>query len=538
MEVEFLFAGIGAIILIGFLGALLFQRTKIPDILILVFIGLFIGPILLAYTDFSLLQDSDIVNALATIAPYFAALALVIILFDGGLNLNLDKTMKKLGVAILHTSIAFLGTMFVTAIVCYYFLGITNPIIGLLLGCVIGGVSSAVVIPIMTGVSANEDSRTLLTLESVLSDVMCIVTALILIEILRGGPADTGALIQQLLSTFILAGFIGFLFGVLWLNVLTRLEGKPFSFMITIGALFMLYAFVEFIDVSGAIAALVFGMVLSNKDEIARILKIRTGLVFDESIKQFHSEVSFLVRTFFFVYLGLTFTLSFSAWSYDPQLPFNIEIPAFIADVPMYMFILILLVLFLGILIVRYIAASITCAVDKEVKPDKSYLYTMLPRGLAAAVLAALPFTIPEFLDSSTGYFTLMSSHEELFLNMAFMMIVLTVIATTVGVSAIERKRRKLAEEEQEGEDKEEWVERSRSYRKHIETSPKPKKSWRSPKAEKPTVKPQIVREHPPPPKEQPPPPPSTQKKPPRKPRERHPLLKRASEHKKRYKPK
>ena len=332
-----------------------------------------------------------------------------------------------------------------------------------------------------------------------------------------------------------------FLFGVLWLNVLTRLEGKPFSFMITIAALFLLYAFVEFIEVSGAVAALIFGLVLSNKDEIARILKIRTGLVFDENIKQFHSEVSFLVRTFFFVYLGLTFTLSFSAWSYSAQLPFNLQLPAFFIDTPMYMFILVLLVLFIGIFIVRYIAASVTCAVDEEVKPDKSYLYTMLPRGLAAAVLAALPFTIPEFLEGPvrTNYHNLMVNHEELFLNMAFMMIVLTVIATTIGVSLIERRRQKLAEIEKTGEGKEEWVERSRTYRKHIEKSPKPKKSWRSPtKTEKPTVKPQVVREHPPSPKEQPPPPPHTQKKSPRKPRDNHPLLKRASEHKKKYKPK
>ena len=373
MDVEYLFAGIGAIILLGFLGSLLFERTKIPDVLILIFIGLFLGPIL-GYFGYEVIPAST----LHDIAPIFSALALVIILFDGGLNLNLEKTMQKLGIAILHTGIAFIGTMFITAIIAFYFLGM-DIVIGLLFGAVLGGVSSAVVIPIMAGSSANEDTKILLTLESVLTDVLCIVTALILIEILVGGNLDTGGMIQQLLTSFVLAAFIAFLFGILWLMVLKRLEGKPFSFMITIAALLVLYAITEFIHVSGAIAALIFGLVLSNKDEIARILKVKGSFVFDEHIRQFHSEVSFLIRTFFFVYLGITFVFSIGADSFSNLAPF---IPPAIAEVPLYVFILFMSIIFLGMLVVRYIAATVTVSIQKESKPDKPYLYTMLPRGI------------------------------------------------------------------------------------------------------------------------------------------------------------
>jgi cell volume regulation protein A len=294
--------------------------------------------------------------------------------------------------------------------------------------------------------------------------------------------------------------------------------------------------------VSGAIAALVFGLVLSNKDEIARILKIKTGLVFDDHIKQFHSEVSFVVRTFFFVYLGLIFTLSFSTWSYEPQLPFNMELPAIIVDTPMFLFILVLLIAFLGIFLVRYLAATVTVTLDKEVKPDKSYLYSMLPRGLAAAVIAALPFTIPEFLERVnytspdptqwTPYYTTMYIHEELFLNMAFMMIVLSVIATTIGISLIERKRQKMVEEELDAKSKsDEWIDKSRTYRKHVETSSK--KEWKPfSRVRKPKrPKSQVIREHPlpPPPKKGEPLPVKKTKTPPPPPKREgtHPLLKR-----------
>ncbi|MCK4266188.1 MAG: cation:proton antiporter, partial [Thermoplasmata archaeon] len=474
----------------------------IPDILILIFIGLFLGPILATYFDYEIIASSTI----ETIAPYFAALALVIILFDAGLNLNLEKTMQKLGPAILHTGIAFMGTMFTTAFICYYLLGLSNVIIGLLLGCVLGGVSSAIVIPIMTGVNAKDDTKVLLTLESVISDVLCIVTALILIEILKGGNAEPGVLIQHLLSAFVLAGFIAFLFGVFWLAILKRLEGKSFSFMITIAALLVLYAATEYIQVSGAIAALVFGLVLSNKDEIARILKIRGSFVFDEHIKQFHSEVSFLVKTFFFVYLGLTFTFTIGVGTfvYGPMF----YLPSVFTDNPLVLFTLVLLVLFIGFLIIRYIAASVTCVMDKDLKSDKPYIYTMLPRGLAAAVLAQLPFSIPEFRDyvslGTQGYYDMMVPHQNLYLNMAFMMIVLTVIATTIGVSLIERWKRKAEEQGKADAKSDDWAQRSKVYKKHVEAKGKKEEpsKWklrsRIPEKESKRKPKEVKRRHPP----------------------------------------
>ena len=528
MDIAYLFAGIGTIILLGFLGSLLFERTKIPDILILIFIGLFLGPILLSF-DYEVIPRAT----LDAIAPIFSALALVIILFDAGLNLNLEKTVQKFGAALIHTSIAFIGTMFITAMICFYLLNM-DVVIGLLFGCILGGVSSAVVIPIMASASVKEDTKVLLTLESVLTDVLCIVTALILIEILIGGNLDTGGMIQQLLTSFVLAAFIALLFGVLWLWVLTRLEGKPFSFMITIAALLVLYAIAEFIHVSGAIAALVFGLVLSNKDEIARILKIKGTFIFDEHIKQFHSEVSFLIRTFFFVYLGITFVFTVDSGSFSSLAWF---IPAWIANDPLYIFVLLMGVLFLGMFIMRYIAATVTVYMEPESKEDKSYMYAMIPRGLAAAVLAQLPFAIPEFIGSldvsgnpiaaPSSYFQLMEGYQNLFLNMAFMMIVLTVIATTIGVSAIERKRASPPEPGQE-EPEDKWADKSLSYRKakdaHKTTNwdrivPPPKS--RSKPAIKSTQPRQQahVRKHPQPVKRTP----STQ------PRDHHPLVKRAS---------
>jgi len=64
------------IIIIGFLGNALFERTGLPDMLFLIILGYVVGPWLRLFDPLSV----------ATLAPYLAALALVFILFDGGMH--------------------------------------------------------------------------------------------------------------------------------------------------------------------------------------------------------------------------------------------------------------------------------------------------------------------------------------------------------------------------------------------------------------------------------------------------------------------
>ena len=83
MDVVFAFAALGAIIIIGFFSALAFEKTKIPDVIVLIIIGLIFGPIAITFFNVEFVSSS----ALNAVAPYFTSFALVIILFDGGLNL-------------------------------------------------------------------------------------------------------------------------------------------------------------------------------------------------------------------------------------------------------------------------------------------------------------------------------------------------------------------------------------------------------------------------------------------------------------------
>jgi cell volume regulation protein A len=428
------FIAIGAIIFIGFFATMIFERTRVPDLLILVILGLILGPVTIAYFGVELVPR----NLLETVMPYFAALALVIILFDGGLNLNFDLVLRKINIALIHTLVAFVLTVVSVAVVAYVILGYPL-ILGILLGAVLGGVSGAVIITLVRRMKIDEETQTVLTLESVLTDVLCIIVALALLEFIIGTD-DPAEGVTNLFAGFSIAFLVGLFFGIFWLRILKRLYGKPFSFMITIAALFILYGFVELVGGSGAMAALIFGLVLGNKDEIARMFKIKTKFVLDERIKQFHSELSFVVRTFFFVFIGLAFTLSLSD---------QMEVTTIVPGLDAYnntatLFIIGVILIFLALMAVRYIAASFTARIHPESRDDKFTIWLMMGRGLAAAVLASLPFTINAFKEG-TSYYDMMSPYKDQFLNIAFLIIVISVVVTTVGVILSERRSTRLS---------------------------------------------------------------------------------------------
>ena len=84
---------IAAIFVVGVVGEWIFAKTGVPDVVWLIVMGLVLGPI------------GGLVSpeALLRIAPYFGALTLVVVLFEGGSRLRLRELS---GAAIRSTVLA------------------------------------------------------------------------------------------------------------------------------------------------------------------------------------------------------------------------------------------------------------------------------------------------------------------------------------------------------------------------------------------------------------------------------------------------
>lgn len=394
MSVSFIFLIAGVIILLGFFGSFLFERTKVPDVLILMAVGVVLGPVSGLFST----------GNMAHFAEYFGAFALMVILFEGGMDMDLEMLIKEFGTASALVTVSF--ALSVTAIAgFFYFFQHWDLVRSLLFGTILGCTSSAIIMPIISKMSLKDDAKMILSVESALSDVLSVVCTISLIEFIKFEKVGIETPFRAIASAFSIAIVAGIAGGLLWLKVAQLLKGRKYFYMLTLAYILIVFAVVEFLGGSGPIAVLVAGIVLGNEKHFSKYLKTeRTSLV-DETVKFFHGEITFFIRTFFFVYIGTMMDLGVI----DGR------------------FLLVSLLLLLIILAVRYISTEIVCIFFRDKREIRFIIFSMMPRGLASAILAMLPLTI-NMKDS------------EKFITYTFAIIVLTNIVMSTGIFISERR--------------------------------------------------------------------------------------------------
>jgi cell volume regulation protein A len=402
----------GSIIVIGFLSNYLFERTGFPDMLIIIILGLLLGPI-------TGLVDA---GSITSLAPYLAALALVFILFDGGMAMNIYRVFSESPRATVLALVGFAMSVFATTLFMSFIVIPTMPILySVLFGTIFGGSSSIAIISLASRIKVSEKCSTILSLESAITDILCIVFSLVVIEIiLKGASVDLTAIGQSIASRFSTGVVLGVIFGVIWLSVLKRIAKASYAYMLTLAVVLLVYAFSEFLGGSGPLCSLLFGIMLGNEKEIYRILRMERppDTAVDVGLKRFESEIAFLLRTFFFVYIGLIVTFS--------------NITVVISGV----------ILSLILLLVRFGAVRFATIRCNELVRERPIMAVMMTRGLAAAVLATLPLQYTDVVKypEAGPIFQVLSST---YINLAVIIILGTAIIATIGVPLLKRKAEK-----------------------------------------------------------------------------------------------
>jgi cell volume regulation protein A len=284
----------------------------------------------------------------------------------------------------------------------------------ILFGSIFGGSSSIVVISLASRIKVNEKVSTTLILESAITDILCIVISLSILEIIITGETNLVAMGITIADKFLLGAAIGIFVGITWLLILKKVTTLPFSYILTLGIILFAYAASEFLGGSGALSSLLFGLILGNEKELSAVFALKgkkkkstqnskTPLAVSKGFKRFEAEIAFLVRTFFFVFLGI------------------------IATISSLTFLLYGVLLSLVLLAIRYGAVWLS-TVKCELRKDHGLMTVVLTRGLAAAVLATLP-----------AQFGLL--YADLFVNLAVVIVVSTAIIATLGVLVISREK-------------------------------------------------------------------------------------------------
>ena len=299
---------VSSTLIICYISGLFYTKTKIPDILWVLGFGILLGPVL-GYFDKEMFLS---------LSPLMSTVALSIILFDAGLNLDIKMLLQ----ALTKASILSVVTILSVIISVGYTLSFLMPLSftlkqGMLLGAMIGGTSTIAVFGVLSGLDKImdniESTRIILVLESVVSDPICIISSITLIRMIMMPGVSIEDSLKDILYTFILSSALGLAIGQMWAEVLDKLRGRPLNYIMTLAILFPAYIIAEKMigEGGGPMAALTFGLMISNYGYITRKFGVTRNVKVDKRrLREFHEEITFFIKAFFFVYVGLIVTIS------------------------------------------------------------------------------------------------------------------------------------------------------------------------------------------------------------------------------------
>ena len=305
MSLKAFFGLLGGLLVLAFVANRLFRHTRVPDVFVLMGTGVLLGPV------FGLVDPSRF----AQVTHAFGTLAMILILFQGGLELDVRETLRHFPGGLMLGLSAYAISVGMITLVGWWSMAL--PISSaLLVGAVLGCTSSAIVLPIVQQMEMREPVKVTLLLESSLGDVLAVLTVGVLLELAASGGSVFGRFGRGFLSEILVSAGLALVAGILWSRLLPFLSEQRFWHVLTFALVLLLYAASEAAYGSGLIAVLCFGLVLANLPGVAPWL-LKTTVELEAPATEhhqqtltFHSELAFLVRTFFFVLLGVVVNLA------------------------------------------------------------------------------------------------------------------------------------------------------------------------------------------------------------------------------------
>ena len=309
---------VAGLLVVGTVGEQVFARTGVPSVIWLVMLGV-------------LVRVADIVPAsvIDSLAPFFAALALVIILFDAGTNLTGGTGEAALAPATRRRAqlLAFIGFAVTVTVVALFswalaglgilkFWGWPNA---LMLGSLVACGASEVALPSLKGLPGVVEATALLRRESAITKALAVTGTVLCLDLLSPRVGEGGAALAMA-AGFGFALAFGGVAGMLWVVALHRLARMPDSsdseardYGFTLAVLVVLYVLSEAAGGSGPLSVLVFGAVLGNADGILSLFRRAAGErgeagpgVAVQAVLGGHARTIHFVRTLVFAMVGLT----------------------------------------------------------------------------------------------------------------------------------------------------------------------------------------------------------------------------------------
>lgn len=272
---------LGSLLLIGVLSTKFSSRFGMPALVFFILAGMGLGRFI--YYD----------NAFIT--QWFGVLALVIILFEGGMQTRMDMVKPVIRPALSLATIGVLLTTFIIGYFAHLILGVSLTE-GLLFGAIVGSTDAAAVFSVLGSKNVSKKITSTLEAESGSNDPMAVFLTIMFIELIQDPSISIWS---KIFSFFWEMGFglvLGIICGKLAVMLINKINFETASLypVLAISAALFTYGVSSLTHASGFLGVYVMALVMGNSD-----------LTYRRSILQFNQGFGWIMQILMFVLLGL-----------------------------------------------------------------------------------------------------------------------------------------------------------------------------------------------------------------------------------------
>lgn len=335
---------------VGVLAQAVARHLRIPGIVLLLGAGVALGPDLLG-----IIRPGDLGTALGDLTGF----AVAVILFDGGLNLNLRRMRSQALPIRLLLSVGVMITSLGGALAVHLVLG-WDWTTSLLFGTLVIVTGPTVITPLLRRIRVRRSVETILESEGVLIDAVGAVVAVVALEVALAPRNEAAHLLVGAPVGLIGGLFIGAAGGGLLALMLRsrRVVPEGFGNILTLSVVLALFQFSNaLIPESGIAAAIAAGFVVGNLNSSPA-----------RELREFKEQLTVMLIGLLFVLLAADVRIA-EVWALGGRG---------------------LLVAALLMFVVRPLNVAVCTARSSLTLPEKGFLAWVAPRGIVAAAVATL----------------------------------------------------------------------------------------------------------------------------------------------------
>ncbi|MDD6055439.1 MAG: potassium/proton antiporter [Helicobacter sp.] len=377
---------VGVILFVSAFASKVSEKIGLPLLLVFLGIGMFLGSegVVGLYFD----------NAL--LAQTVGSIALIFILYGGGLDTHWGEIRKIVGSGIVLATLGVILTALVLA-GFIYMLWKVSFLEALLLGSIVSSTDAAAVFMILRSqkIGLKNNIKPLLELESGSNDPMAIFLTITVLQLLvLPSVPSIGTLLVQFVGQFAIGGAVGLLCGYLFPKICNRInisQGGLYP-LISMSWMFIIFGISALLGGNGYLSIYLAG-ILTNK----------FSFPYKSHIIAFHDAIAWMMQIVVFLVLGL------------------LVFPSQLKEVAIPALILVAVLMFIA----RPLGVFASLANTKYTRNEKLFISWVGLRGAVPIILATYPFIYK-------------LENAQLIFNVVFFMVFISVLVqgTTLGLSA------------------------------------------------------------------------------------------------------